>query len=135
MRCISFKPNLTLSKSFKSESDVLYYFFLKSNTLYIFFIQNLLFKSSFQILPELLSKCCQHQRTTCWMMTMACGKKNFYECAACVCLTFGTIVLLIAFFMALGFLVGVMTVSFALTIDLYKSLWNSENGSITKILF
>ena len=55
---------------------------------------------------------------------MACGKKIFYECVACVCLTFGTIFLVIAFFMALGFLVSVMTISFALPIDLYKFLWN-----------
>ena len=58
---------------------------------------------------------------------MACGKKIFYECVACVCLTFGIIFLVIAFFMALGFLVGVMTISFAPPIELYKSLWNSEN--------
>ena len=32
------------------------------------------------------------------------------------------LVLVIAFFMTLGFLVGVMTISFALPIDLYKSL-------------
>ena len=61
-------------------------------------------------------------------MTMAWGKKIFYECVACVCLTFGTTFLVIAFFMARGFLMGVMTTSFALPIDLYKSLWISENG-------
>ena len=61
-------------------------------------------------------------------MTMAWGKKIFFECVAFVCPTFGTIILVVAFFMALGFLVGVMTKSFALPIDLYKSLWNSENG-------
>ena len=33
---------------------------------------------------------------------MAWCKKIFYECVACVCLTIGTIFLLIAFFMALG---------------------------------
>ena len=54
--------------------------------------------------------------------------KIFYECEACVCLTIGTIFLVIAFFMALGFLMGVLAVSFALPTDLYKSLWNSENG-------
>ena len=59
---------------------------------------------------------------------MAWFEKIFYECVACVCLTIGTIFLVIAFFMALGFLMGVLTVSFALPIDLYKSLWNSENG-------
>ena len=35
--------------------------------------------------------------------------------------------LVIAFSMAIGFLMGVMTISFALPIDLNKSLWNSEN--------
>ena len=30
--------------------------------------------------------------------------------------------------LALGFLMGVLTISFALPIDLYKSLWISENG-------
>ena len=59
---------------------------------------------------------------------MTSGKKIFYECVACVCLTFGTIFLVFAFFMALWFLVGVMTISFALPIDLYKSLWVPENG-------
>ena len=58
---------------------------------------------------------------------MAWGKKIFYECVTCVFLTFGIIFLVIEFFMALGFLVGVMTISFALRIDLYKSLWNSQN--------
>ena len=59
---------------------------------------------------------------------MAWAKKIFYECVACVCLTFGTIFLVIAFFMALRLLMGVMTISFALPIDLYKSLWNLEIG-------
>ena len=59
---------------------------------------------------------------------MAWVKKVFHEFVASVCLTFGTILLLIAFFMALGLLMGVMTKSFALPIDLYKSLWNSENA-------
>ena len=61
-------------------------------------------------------------------MTTASGKKLFYECVACVCFTFGTIFLVIAFLMAIGFLIGVMTVSFALPLDLLNSLWNSENG-------
>ena len=67
-------------------------------------------------------------------MTMAEGKK-IYECVAFVRLTFGIIFLVIAFFMALGFLMGVMTISFALPIDLYKSLRNSENGYFIEILF
>ena len=45
------------------------------------------------------------------------GKNILYECVACVCLTFGNIFLLIAFFLSLGFLMGVMTISFALPID------------------
>ena len=43
--------------------------------------------------------------------------------------------LVIAFFMAIGFLMGVMNITFALPIDLYKSVWNSRNGLFTKILF
>ena len=61
-------------------------------------------------------------------MTIAWGKTIFYERVACVCLNFGTIFLVNALFMALGFLMGLMTISFALPIDLHKSLWNSENG-------
>ena len=68
-------------------------------------------------------------------MTMARVKKTFYEFVACVCLTFGTIFLVIAIFVALGFLMGVLTISFALPIDLYKSVWSSENGQCTQILF
>ena len=63
------------------------------------------------------------------------GKKIFLKCVACVCLTFGTIFLVNAFFMANGFMMGVMTISFAQTIDLYKSPWNSENFYFTKTLF
>ena len=59
---------------------------------------------------------------------MAWCKRFFYECVACVCLTIGTIFLVIAFFRALGFLLCVLTISLALPIDLYKTLWNSENG-------
>ena len=59
---------------------------------------------------------------------MAWCKKFFYECVACVCLTIGTIFLVITFFMALGFLLGVLTKSFALPIDLRKTLWNSQKG-------
>ena len=55
-------------------------------------------------------------------------KNIFYEFVACACPIIGTIFLVIAFFMALGFLMGVLTTSFALPIVLYKSLWNSENG-------
>ena len=56
---------------------------------------------------------------------MARCKMIFYERVVCVCLTIGTIFLVIPFFMALGFLMGVLTISFALPIDLHKSLWNS----------
>ena len=63
------------------------------------------------------------------------GEKVFHQCVAFVCLTFGSIFLVIAFFMALGFLMAGMTISFALPIDLYKTLWNSETVYFTKILF
>ena len=69
-----------------------------------------------------------HQKTTCWIKTMAWGKKIFSESVAFVCLTFGTIFLVVAIFMALGFLMGVMTISFALPIYIYISLRNSEKG-------
>ena len=55
-------------------------------------------------------------------------KNFFYERVVCVCLTFGAIFLGIAFFKAPGFLMGVMTISFALPIDLHKSLLLPESG-------
>ena len=45
---------------------------------------------------------------------MAWGKNILYECVIFVCLTFGTIFLVIASFMAIGFLMGVMTISLTL---------------------
>ena len=63
---------------------------------------------------------------------MVWGKKIFYESVACVCLTFGIIFLLIAFFMAIGFLIGVMTISFALPIELYKYLWIPKKRLVYK---
>ena len=45
---------------------------------------------------------------------MAWCKKIFYEFVACVCLKIGTIFLVIAFFMALAFLLGVLALSFLL---------------------
>ena len=62
-------------------------------------------------------------------------KRFFYERVACVCLPFDTKLLVIAIFMAIGFLIGVMSISFALPIEIYKFLWNSENGQFTKIFF
>ena len=58
-------------------------------------------------------------------MTKAWGKKIFYECVACVCLKFGTILLVIAFFMAIGFLMGVMTISIALQF-IYTNLFGIQ---------
>ena len=84
----------------------------------------MLFKSSLQVFVDLLSKCYKQQLVGLWL-----GVKRFLcECVVCVCLAFGTIFLLIAFIMAIGFLMGVLTISFALPIDLYKSLWISKNG-------
>ena len=51
-----------------------------------------------QIFAESLSKCCQ--QPTCWLLTWC--KKVFYECVVCVCLTFGTIFLVVAIFGKLG---------------------------------
>ena len=65
---------------------------------------------------------------------MACGKKIFYECVACVCLTFGTIFLVIAFLMAIGFLVGVMTISFALQIDFTNLCGIQKMVSLQRVL-
>ena len=50
----------------------------------------------------------------------------------CVCLTFGIIFMVIAFRMALDSLMGLMTISFALPIDLYKFLWISEKWLVYK---
>ena len=61
-------------------------------------------------------------------MTEALSKKLFYECMAFVCLICGTIFLVFGFFMAIGFLMGAMTISFALAIDICKYLRNSESG-------
>ena len=44
-------------------------------------------------------------------MTTVWGRKTFHECVPCVCFTFGTIFLVIAFLMARGFLMGVMTIN------------------------
>ena len=43
--------------------------------------------------------------------------------------------LLFAFFMANRFLMVVMTISFALPIDLYNSLWNSKTVKFSKIVY
>ena len=43
--------------------------------------------------------------------------------------------LLFAFSMASRFLMGVMTISFALPIDLYNSLWNSKAVKFSKIVY
>ena len=67
-------------------------------------------------------------------MIAACGKRKLYECVACNCLKF-SLFLVTAFVMAIDFLMVVMTISFAPPIDLYKSLWKSESGYFTKILF
>ena len=61
----------------------------------------MIFKSSFQIVAALLSNC--SQLVGLWLGV----KRFFYECVACVCATIGAIFLVIAFFMALGLLLGV----------------------------
>ena len=94
-----------------------------------------LLKPSSLYLADILSKCYKHQKTNWWKMTTARGKKLFYDCVACVCFTFGTIFLAFEAFMANVFMMGLMTISFALPIDLCKPLWNWENGLCTKSLF
>ena len=85
----------------------------------------MILKSSFQILAALLSKCYIEQLVGLWL-----GPKRFSTSVWHVfdSLSQTTIFFVIAFLMALGFLLGVFTISFALPIDLYKSLWNSESG-------
>ena len=62
-------------------------------------------------------------------MTAAGGENIFFsECVACGCLTLGTVFLLFAFLMATEILMVVVTISFALLIDLKKSFLNSKNG-------
>ena len=83
----------------------------------------MLLKSSSQILADLLSKCYKEQLVGLWL-----GEKDFLRvCGMCLSHVwynlFGYV-----FFMAIGFLMGVMTISFALPIDLYKSLWISINS-------
>ena len=68
-------------------------------------------------------------------MTTVWGKNNFYECVACVCLTFGKIFLVVAFYMAIRFLMGVMTISFALPVDFYKFFGIQKMVSLQRIYF
>ena len=75
---------------------------------------------------------CYQSGTTCRFMAWC--KKIFYECVACVGLTIGTIFLVIAFFMALGFLMGVLIISFALPIDLKKISLEFRKGLVYKDL-
>ena len=103
-------------------------FFFKIKRVVIFLIQNHAFYIVFSDSRWFIIKVVPTSKTACLKMTMAWAKKIFYECVACVCLMFGTLFLVIAFFIALGFSVGLMTISFALLIDLHKSLWNSKNG-------
>ena len=69
--------------------DALSLFHFKNWHVAKFLFQNLVFKTSFQILAVSSSKFYQHQRTTCWKVTAACGFNFCFECVAFVCLTFG----------------------------------------------
>ena len=108
-----------------------FYMFVKKNlTRCKIYEKKTFFKQFFQILAELLLNFYQHWRTTCWKMKTAWGEKLFFEYVACVRLTIRTIFLLIEFFMAIGSLRGVMTISFELPTELYKCLWNSKLVSV-----
>ena len=144
----TFFQNLTSRKIFDSKSNALYFFqtkmwrvvkLLNQNlTRCIFLFQNLTrcnflySKSAFQIdfldSPWNITKMLPTKKNDLLENDDSLDKKIFYECVACVCVTFGTKFLVISLVMALGFLMSVMTISFALPIDLYKSLWISENG-------
>ena len=87
-----------------------------------FLIEIMILKASCQIFAEEVPKCYQDRKTFCWKMTMAWFKKISHDCVPCVCFRFDTIVMVIAFLVAIGFLMGVMIISFALSIDLHKSL-------------
>ena len=60
-------------------------------------------KSAFQIIFSDSGWIIINVLPTCWKMTTAGFRIIFYECVVCVCLTFGTIFLLIAFLWQLGF--------------------------------
>ena len=69
--------------------------------------------------------CCQ--LSTFSIMSLGLLQKDFYGCVACVCPTIGITVLVLATLIITAFLMSVMNISFALPIDIYKSLLNSEN--------
>ena len=60
--------NLTRCRTFNSKSDALYFFQFRIRNMKIFSIQNLLFKSCFQILAELLSKWYKEKRVAKWQL-------------------------------------------------------------------
>ena len=62
-------------------------------------------------------------------------EKKIYECVACVCFLFGTNFSVVAFFMAVGFLMGVMTISFALPIDFYNFFGIQKVVSLQRFSF
>ena len=101
----------------------------------IFSIQNLTrsknfyFEPSFHVVVELLPENN--------LMDNDNGLRLKYLSRVCVmCLSqFWYYSLLFAFFIALAFLMVVVSISFALPIDLYKSLRISKNGHFTKVLF
>ena len=78
---IGFSSKLCFLKIlFSSKSCFLkIFFFFKTWRVVKLFFQNLLFKTSFQILAELSSKCYQNQKTTCWKTTRAWGKNVFFS--------------------------------------------------------
>ena len=70
-------------------------------------------------------------------MTMACGKKKFYECVACVCLTFGTIFIGYCFLYGIWVLGGcddciICTTNWLLQISLGSRKWLSYKDFILK---
>ena len=102
-------------------------FYLKIRHFFSFLFRNLLFKSSSEILVEILSRCYQNKRTTCWK-TITASVESFSTSVWHV--LFSHLLLFfcsLRFLMAIVFSMGVMTISSALLIDLHNFLWKMVN--------
>ena len=102
---------------------------------FAFLIQSLIFKSAFKILAKVLARFCQNQRLTCLKPAAASGKNLIYECVACVCLTFGSISLFLASFVAVGIMMGVITVSLHYQLIYTKLFGSRKMVSLQKFYF
>ena len=122
-----------MSKNFQPKKKRFLFVFYQNHNLNLWFFFRFKIWCSNRVFrfQENYYMCHQHQRTICWKRTTTWTKKLFHECVACVCLTFCTSFRFIAFFMSIGFFMGVMTSSFALPNYSYNYVWNSQNGWLT----